>query len=168
MKRFLLIISLLLPMTAGAITVKDYISRQHIKSLISECRHLEGADVVQLGRFGTAAVKGLIRLAALSDSDAYNLAQLTKGIKGISVFDFEGCCDADKSYIISRLDRALSDGEVLMEMRDEGETVTIYGVVDDMGEEVRDFILYDPSDCALICLFGTIPTEKVVHIVDND
>ena len=155
-------------MTAGAITVKDYISRQQIRSLISECRNIEGADVVQMGRLGTAAVKGAIRLAALSDSDARNLCRLTKGIKGISVFDFEGCCDADKNYILTRLDRILAGGEVLMEMRDEGETVTIYGVVDDRGDEIRDFILYAPADCALICLFGSIPTEKIVHIVNND
>lgn len=155
-------------MYAGAITVKDYISRQQIRNLISECRHLEGADVVQMGRLGTAAVKGAIRIAALSDSDARDLARLTKGIKGISVFDFEGCCDDDKNHIRTRLDRILACGEVLMEMRDEGETVTIYGVVDNRGDEVRDFILYAPADCSMICLFGTIPVEKIVHIADND
>ena len=168
MKRFLLIIGLLLPMMAGAITVRDYISRQQIKTLISECRQYEGVEVVQLGQIGTGALKGAIRLASLSDSDARNIAKLTKGIKGISIFDFEGCPDHHKDIIRSRLERILANGEVLMEARDGGDQITIYGLVDEKGDKIRDFIMYAPADCALICLFGTISTDKVIHIIDND
>ena len=168
MKRFLLIIGILLPMMAGATGIRDYISRQQIKLLISECRHYEGTEVVQLGRLGTGALKGAIRIAAMSDPEAREILKLAKGIKGISVFDFSGCCEEDKNDIISRLEGILGKAEVLMEAKEGSDRVSLFGVVDDNSQMLNDLVMYAPNDCALICLFGSIPAEKAVHIIDND
>ncbi|MBQ7459663.1 MAG: DUF4252 domain-containing protein [Bacteroidales bacterium] len=168
MKRFLLTLGILLPMMAGATGIRDYISRQQIKLLISECRHCEGAEVVQMGPLGTGALKGAIRLAAISDPDARDILKLIKGINGISVFDFSGCCEEDKNDITYRLEGILGKAEVLMEAKEGSDRFSLFGVVDDNSQELNDLVMYAPNDCALICLFGSIPADKAVHIIDND
>jgi len=168
MKRFILIIGILLPTLAGAVGIRESISRQQISSLISDCRNYEGAELVQLGRITTGALKGALRIASISDSEVRDILQLTKGIKSISVFDFDNCSDHHKDIIITRIDKILSGRELLMEAKDGRDRFTIYGVIDDEGGTVQDFIMYAPQDCALICLFGTIPVEKAIHIINND
>ena len=53
-----------------------------------------------------------------------------------------------------------------MEIKDGGDMCRIYGVVDDAADKLSNFVLYDPSDCTLICLFGTIPMSAVVSALD--
>lgn len=168
MKRILLILSLLLPVAAFAGTPQKTISKAGISAVISECRHYEGAEVVSLGRFATAAMKGVIRIAAKDDPDAREAISVMKGVHGISVLDFEDCSEKDKARIIKQLDKILSGSDMLMEASDNGEKMRIYGVMDEKTNEVKDFVLYAPSDCSLICLFGTLSMDAMAKIASND
>ena len=49
-----------------------------------------------------------------------------------------------------------------------GEKMRIYGVMDEKTNEVKDFVLYAPSDCSLICLFGTLSMDAMAKIASND
>lgn len=168
MKRLLLIIGILLPMMMQGVTVRNTLTKSRLTSFISDCRCYEGAEVVQLGRLATSALKGAVRISGIGDPDVREALSLIKGIKSMSIFDYDDCSDADKAFITSRLDKILADGEILMEAKDGADKMRIYGVVDEGGDTVRDFILYAPHDCALICIFGSISTKKAIHIVDND
>mgnify|MGYP002623084024 CR=1 FL=1 len=169
MKRLILIISILLPLQAFAAPEGNAVSKSRITAALSEIRNCPGAELVSLGRFQAAALRGVIRLAAAGDPDAREALRLMKGIHGITVLDFEDCSAADKSRISRRLDRALSGSEVLMEASDGGERMRIYALVDESTDTVRDFVLYAPSDCALICIFGSISMDAISKIVaDND
>ncbi len=53
-----------------------------------------------------------------------------------------------------------------LEVKDGSETVRIFGVASEDGEEVKDFVLYAPDDCALVCLFGSISMEAVASMVE--
>ena len=45
----------------------------------------------------------------------------------------------------------------------------IYGVVDENNGTVRDFVLHNPTESSLICIFGSIPIEKLARVIaDND
>lgn len=170
MKRLLLILSILfsvsLPATAG--TPGKTVSKTLIATTLMECRHYPGVELVKLGRIKTAALKGVIRIAAAGDSDAREALRLMKGIHGVTVMDYEGCSGDDKARISRKLERALAGSETLMEASDGGEKMRIYGIVDDQGDEVRDFVLYTPSDCALICIFGSLSMETVAKIASHD
>ena len=91
-----------------------------------------------------------------------------KGIHGISVLDFEDCSEKDKARIIKQLDKNLSGSDMLMEASDNGEKMRIYGVIDEKTDEVKDFVLYAPSDYSLICLFGTLSMDAMAKIASND
>ena len=107
-------------------------------------------------------------MAAIDDPDAKEALRLMKGVRGIYVFDFEDCSQHDKSRITRRLNRILSGSEVLMEASEGGDKMRIYGVVDENAGTVKDFVLYTPTDCVLICIFGTISMDTVSSIVTND
>ena len=168
MKRFLLILGILMPMIMQGVTVRNTLTKSRLTSFISDCRGYEGAEVVQLGKLATSALKGAVRISGIGDPDVREALSFIKGIKSMSIFDYDNCSDADKAIITSRLDKILAGGDILMEAKDGTEKMRIYGVVDDKGDTVRDFILYAPNDCALICIFGSISTRQAVHIMDND
>ena len=144
------------------------LSKTKLTALISECRCCEGAEVVQMGRFSTGALKGLLRISTLGDPDARAFRKMIRGIHGLSVFDYDDCCERDKIAINRRLDKILRGQEVLMEVHDGDSHLMAFGVVDDTGDTRTDFVLYAPTECALICIFGSVPTEKVIHIINND
>lgn len=168
MKRILLVIAVLIPGLLLAGNHRKDVSRTRIASVISECRSVEGVEFVHLGRFAVSALKGVARVGAIDDPDLQEALKIGKGIRGISVLSYEDCSESDRRRISRKLDHALAGSEMLMEAGDSGERVRFYGVVDEQADRVRDFVLYAPSDCALICLFGSISMEDVAKLASND
>lgn len=166
-KRLLLIACILCPLAVGAVTIKDRIRTSQVKALVAECRSYEGAEVINAGRLITGAVKGAIRLAAVGDAEAREITRLLKGVKSISILDFEDCSPEDKETICSRIDRLFSGIEPLMEVHDDGDLLLIYGAVDDTASTVRDFVVYAPADGTFICMFGSVDVNKAVHIINQ-
>ena len=165
MKRILLLLMLASMLPLAAATPDGRVSKTRMSAFISEYRNVNGVEVVRLGTLATAALKGTMRIAARGDSDAKEALRLIKGLKGIYAFDYEDCSPSMRVRIDRRLRRILDDSELLMEANDEGETMQIYGVFDEDAGKVRDFVLYDPSSCALICLFGSISMNDVSKLV---
>jgi hypothetical protein len=58
--------------------------------------------------------------------------------------------------------------EMLLEAKDGDDNMKIYGVVDEDGGKVSDFILHTPSDCAVICILGSISTEAIAKLALDD
>jgi hypothetical protein len=168
MKRILLIISIILLPQALVCAQGKTISKTQLTATVSGCRQYEGAELVKLGRLATAALKKTIRLSSANDSDARQVLSLMKGIREMAILDYSDCSENDKESISRKLERALSGGEMLMEASDEGGKMRIYGVVDDKTDTVRDFVMYAPSDCALICIFGSISLKTVAKMASND
>ena len=168
MKRFFFILLLLVPMAAMAGSPESRISKSQIASVISEYRHFEGVEVVKLGPLATGAVKGVVRVASIGDADARKARELMKGLKSLYVFDYASCKPALRERISRKLNRIFLDTELLMEVSDESDQMQIYGLYDERTDVVRDFVLYTPSECALICLFGSISIDAVSRLMEND
>jgi hypothetical protein len=56
---------------------------------------------------------------------------------------------------------------MLMEVKDGSDIMRMYGVVDDRGDKVKDFVLFSPEDCTLICLFGSISLDSVMAVASK-
>ena len=168
MKRFLLILSVLLSFQACARTSGNTVTTPKMTTVISECRQYEGVETIILGRFATSALRGVIRVSGGGDSDVKDALSLIKGIRGISIMEYDDCSSDDKAEITRIIRQALSEREVLLEASDEGDKIELYGKVDDNGDMVRDFVLYSSSECALICINGAISMETVARIASND
>jgi hypothetical protein len=164
LKKLLLFFLLLLPLTAGAARPHRSVSSSDVSSIISEFRHCEGVEVIRLGRMGTALARGVFHYADDGDEDMQELGRVLRGIKGMAIMDYEDASGEVRERIERRLTRALSGRELLIEAKDGGDIMQIFGRLDEATGTVRDFVMHVPGDGALICLFGSIPMEAVSKI----
>ena len=145
--------------------------RSKIMNAIEEYRGCEGFDVLKLGSLGTAILKSFTHLALVADGmddDSRMAFSLIDGVKSIAIADYDGCSAEDKTDFTATIERILRHYEPILEAKDDGDIVKIYGNMSDDGRYVKDFILYTPSDCALICIFGKVPLEKAVQMATTD
>lgn len=168
MKKLLLVLGLMVPMLAAAATFGNRASKNRIGSFIADCRHYEGAEVVHLGTFATKVGKGVLKVASIDDPEAREMLKMIKGVKSLYVFNYEDCSNGVKEKVNKRLEKMLEGSEMLLEAKDGDDKVKIYGIVDDNGEKVSDFILHTPSDCAVICILGSISTEAIAKLALDD
>ena len=170
MKKLLILFVLtLLPLAASAsLPVSQTVSKARLTSLISEIRGYDGVEVVRLGALPTAAIKTVLRTAARRDEDAKEALRLLRGIRRVSVLDYEDCSPAVRERISARLDRALVGSELLMEAKDDDASMRIFGVVDEKTGTVRDFVLHSPDGGTLICIFGSISMDAVGKVLADD
>lgn len=149
---------------------KEKVSLDKLAAVISESREMDGLEVFQVGRIGTAALKGLAGLniaAEGGDKDARAVKNLISGVKKMVILDYDECSESDKVKFSGRLDRVLTDDCLLMELKDDGQAMKIYSVCDEEKGKFDNFVMYAPADHALICLFGSIPMDALSSIVSE-
>jgi hypothetical protein len=160
MKKFLLLIALLLPLVASAARPAKRVSKSEVTSLISDFRQYDGVEVVKMGWLGTALLKGVARHAD-GDEDMQELRKALRGLKNVTVMEYEEAAPDVRARLDKRISRVLERSELLMEARDGGTGMQLFGVVDDASGTVRDLVMHSPDNCMLICLFGTISMDAV-------
>lgn len=148
---------------------KGAVPKDRLMTLISEYSGKDGFDVVKIGSIGTSAMKTVLKLSAAkeNDEDARKMAELMKGIKKMAIVDYESCNSGTRDTFNAKLEKILDSSELLMEMKDGDDIMKIYGIVDKDGTTLHDFVMYAPQDCALICMFGSIPMETVMKIAEK-
>lgn len=164
MKKFLLILVLLLPLTASAARPQKKVSSREVSSIVSEFRHFDGVEVVRLGWLGTALAKSVAVHVDDPDGDLREIRHALRGIKSVTVMGYGDAAPEVREQVNRRLSRLLDKREVLMEVKDDGDIVKIFGVMDDASGLVRDIVFHSPSECALICMFGTLPLDVIGRI----
>ena len=167
MKKLLILFVLtLLPLAASAsLPVSQTVSKARLTSLISEIRGYDGVEVVRLGALPTAAIKTVLRTAARRDEDAKEALRLLRGVRRVSVLDYEDCSPAVRERISARLDRALVGSELLMEAKDDGEVVRMYTVGDSKTIESFVMIAVDGGEVTFICLDGQMPRDETEKLI---
>ena len=168
MKKYLLILTLLFPLTAFAAEPAKSVSRTEITSIISEFRHYDGVEVVKLGRLATGALKSVIRTAGIGDPDTRQALSMIEGLKGLTILEYEDAPKDIRYRIDRRVERALQKCELLMEAKEGDSRMQMFGSVDDKSGVVRDFVIYAPESGALICLFGKMSMEALKAAMEND
>lgn len=143
------------------------IPKDKLMNVVNEYRPYDGFEVVKLNSLATKALKTAIRIAALGedDKDIRELLKVITGIKKIAVVDYEDCSEDIRNSFNRKVGKILQDQDILMQVKDSSDSMTIYGVVSDDAGTVKDFVLYSPENCALICLFGSISMGTVVEMV---
>ncbi|MBQ7773066.1 MAG: DUF4252 domain-containing protein [Bacteroidales bacterium] len=169
MKKLILILGIVVPVLASAATPGYRANKnRRIGSFIADCRHYEGAETVHLGTFATKIGKGILQIASIDDPEAQELLKLIKDVKSLYVFNYEDCTRNVKDKVNSRLEKMLEGSEMLLEAKDGEEKIMIYGVADEAEGKVKDFILHTPSECAVICILGSISTEALAKLAFDD
>lgn len=169
MKRILLVLSCCaLTLAASAGNGKKSVREQQLNALITEYKFHDGFEVMRLGSLGTALLKPVLKLAAkdAQDEEAQKALKLMSQIRRIAVVDYSECDEKTRNRFSRRASRLLDDVDMLMEVKDGSDIMQMYAVSDSEGKTVNDFVLFAPRDCALICLYGTLPLEMLSELAN--
>ena len=136
---------------------------EKIGDIVKQYSHREGFEVMNLGRF----LVGTLRAAALldSDMDEEDRAALNafSRVNRLVVVDFEDASEADKTSFRRKVEKVLDKMELIMEAKDSGKTIRIYGIQDDTN--LKDVILYS-SDGTLLSVSGSIDLEHIGELME--
>lgn len=167
MKKIVLLLTLCsLALVASAGNGTKSIRKQHLNALITEYKHHDGFEVVRLGTLETALLKPIIRLAAkdADNDDARKVLKLIRKIRRVAVVDYSDCDEKVREKFSRRASGLLGGVDLLMEVKDGEDILKMYGVTEEEGSTLRDFVLFAPGDCALICLSGSLPMDMIAEL----
>ncbi len=171
MKKILIIIvlALTLPMAGNANAQGKSVPGTQISLLINEYKGYDGFEAVKVGRLATGFIKSMINSGAMEsgDPEIQEIRRLVKGIKKLTVVDYSSCDLQVRQGFSQKMNRLLGGADMLMEVKDGSDVMRMYGVVDDKGGKVRNFVLFSPEDCTLICLFGTISMDSIMNMASR-
>ena len=129
-----------------------------LRSLVSSFKGTEGFDIVDLGGPAMLLLKAAAR-AEVDDPEDRAAMDLFRSLKRLTVVDFSEAAPEKREKFLRKLDRILEGEEVLMEARDGGEKVAIYGLTSKDGSRIEDIIIR--ADDALISVRGSIRTDQI-------
>jgi hypothetical protein len=135
-----------------------------LRTLVNEFRNEPGFEMVDMG----PVALGLIRVAARGEvktEDDRKALQVFKDIKRLTILDFSDAEASRKEKFLRKAKRVLAEEEMLMEAKDGGETVRIYGMSNAAGDILEDIILL--ADDALISVRGKIRADLVGELVNQ-
>mgnify|MGYP002624463352 FL=1 len=157
MKKTLIIIA----MALGTVCCAGAGKATEVTSLARQYSAKEGFEVVSMGRLLISAL-GLIARSEAYDEDLEALNAF-RGIKNLTVVDFEDAADGDKNAFRGKLEKILGKMTLILEAKDDEDAVKIYGLDD--GELLRDIVIYVPDE-AVISVKGSIAMENIGKLME--
>ncbi len=135
-----------------------------VADLVREYNLYPGFDVVSVGGLGLGLVRMIAKASAETPEERAVMGVLD-GLRKVIVVEYEEAECSRKDSFNRKVSVLLDDAEKMVEVKDDGETVNIYGTSSSDGEYIDDLIVFIPEDCTLVCLFGRVSAEKVADIL---
>lgn len=136
-------------------------------SLVREYNLYQGFDVVSVGGLGLGLVKMIAKASAENEEDRMAL-EVIDGLRKIIVVDYMAAEQDRKDSFSRKAAGLLKNAEKIIEVKEDGETVNVYGTAASDGDRIDDLIVFIPEECTLICLFGSISADKIADIVEME
>ena len=135
-----------------------------VTDLIREYNLTEGFETVSVGGLGL----GLIKMIAKPSMDEEERAalEIMDGLRRIVVLDYEEADSSKRESFTRKMTEILDRAEKIIEVKDEEDVLNIYGTCADGGDSIDDLMIFSPGDCSLICLFGSISSQKVADLIE--
>lgn len=173
MKKIIAMVMLVV-MTAGtgiihASAQKGMIDSTAILKVVRKYQGEEGFETVTFGNLAVGLVKLVANAAAETPEDKAAL-DIMDGINkfvAVEYYDAEASVKASFNKEISAL---LAGAEKIVEVKDDGDSVDIYGTLSKDGEKIRDIIIHVPEESSILCIFGTVDINdlgKVMKAADE-
>ena len=144
---------------AAAATDKDGVA-----GLIRKYEGKEGFEVISFGNLSMGLVKLVANFSAESQEDREAL-DILDGINKFVVVEYEEASPERKKAFNKEMSAILKDAEKMIEIKDGGDSVDIYGTLSKDGKKISDVIIHIPEDCTFVCFFGNIRTEDLGDVV---
>ena len=124
---------------------------------------VEGFEMVSIGRLGLSLMRGVMNVSGDLDAEDRATLQALKGVKSLTIIDFEDTSEDRKKAFGAQVETILSEMEMILEAKDEGDAVRIFGTED--GDRIRDIILYS-RDGTLLITKGIIDVGQLGSLAD--
>lgn len=160
MKKTLIIIALVL----GTICCTWSCRATDVYGLAREYGQKEGFEVTSVGSTLLGLMKVAVAFEGGLDEEDRAALDIFKGIKNVTVVEFEDASEADKKAFRTHLEKILGSMELILEAKEDGESVRIYG--QDDGEALHDILIYCPDDDAIIGVKGSIAMENIGRLME--
>ena len=152
-----ILITLMMLLSLGTVALAGEPNRQ-LRNLVSDYRGTQGFDVVDLGGVSLSLLKAAAKTAAKTPEDREAL-RLFNGLKRLTIVDFSEAAPEVKDKFLRKVNRILTDEDLLMEAKDGSETVRIYGSSSGDGSRLENIALL--AEDALIFIRGSIRTDQI-------
>ena len=136
----------------------------NIINTISEYQNVSGFQVVSVGKLGLGLAKIAANLSAESEEDNAAIAVLN-GINKVIVVNYEDAAEAKQKELNSRLSKLFKNAETILEVKDEDNTVNMYGTSGNDGKSIDDLMIFIPEDYTLVCILGSISAERIADLI---
>ena len=147
-----------------SIAANRNVDTRNIINTISDYRHVSGVQVISVGKLGLGLAKVVANLSAESEEDKAALAILN-GINKVVVVNYEDATSGKQKELNSKLSKLFNSAEKIIEVKDEEDTVNIYGTSVNRGESIDDLMIFIPEDYTLICILGSISAERIADLI---
>lgn len=137
---------------------------KNVINAISEYKQASGVDVISIGKLGLGLAKVVANLSAESKEEKAALSILN-GINKVVVVDYEDAAEATRIELNSKLSDIFGKTEKILEVKDEEDTLNIYGTSGKGGESIDDLMIFVPEDYTLICILGSISAERIADLI---
>ena len=134
-----------------------------IQTLVHQYRYREDVDVISVGPMGMSFLRMVAGASSGLDKDVLDLLKITRDVKRITIVDFED--SSIREDLAWKLEKELEGMELIMEAKEDGECVRIFG--HDDGKFIRDLLLYT-SEGTLIMTRGKVDADKIIALMAND
>ena len=133
-----------------------------LRTLVNEYRYEPGVEVVDLGGVALGLLKAAARTQVRNEDDKMAMDVL-RGIKRLTILDFSDAADNLKERFFRKAKRILSEDNLLLEARDGGDAVRIYGMSSDDGNLLEDVVIL--AEDALITVKGKIRMDQIGELI---
>lgn len=146
---------------------KADLNKRALISLIDEHRMEKGFKVTNVGYLGLSLMR-TIASSQVKDPKERKILDLFKDVSKIIIVDYEEASASSKKRFGERASRIFRNSEKLFEVNEGGEKMDLYGTLSEDGKTVNDFVLFSPSGSALICVVGSISTDSIGALINQN
>ena len=146
---------------------KEGFNKGALFSLIKENKSEKGFKVTNIGSFGLSIMRK-IASSQVKDPQGREAIEALRGVNKIVIVDYEEASEASKKRFEGRVSRIFRNTEKLFEVKEDGDKMDLYGILSDDGKIIKDFVLFSSSGSALICVIGSISTDRIGALINKN
>lgn len=164
MKKITFVILCLWLSVFASLAANRNVNTERIIDTVSEYKHVSGFHVFSVGKLGLGLAKVVANLSAESEEEKTAI-EILNGINKVVVVNYEDAAVAKQKELNSKLSKLFNNTEKIIEVKDEEDTVNIYGTSVNGGESIDDLMIFIPEDYTLICVLGSISAERIADLI---
>ena len=168
MKKIIAMVMLVV-MTVGAgishaAAQKGRLDSSAIMKLVDKYKGEDGFETVTFGNLAVGLAKMVANATVQTPEDKAALDMLS-GIRKFVAVEYEDASASAKASFDKEISALLAGAEKIVEVKDDGDSVDIYGTLSKDGEKIRDIIIHVPEESSILCIFGTVDIKNLGEVM---